>query len=127
MRIIDYREFNPEIAMRYVREEAYDALCDAITEGEAADPETFVSDYVNDYMFGVFTDDMEDAHQRCLKLAEREEELLAAIETVMSGPGAMVGGELSPGARHDVNYYRAQLAEVHARHWDAYEEFAPEL
>lgn len=128
MRIIDYRDINPQDAMRYAREDAYDMLCDAYAEsGTEVDPNAFVRDYVNEYMNGVFTDDMEDAHQRCLKLAERENELLASIETVISGPCAMVGDELSPVARHDVNYYRAQLAEVQAEMWDAYDEFAPEL
>lgn len=120
MRTIDYREINPESALHFAREAAHDAYLDAfgtdaIERGERA----FVRDYVNDYMSDVFPAHMESALAEVQTLNERRHELLASIETVMSGPCAMVGDELSPSAQHDVNFYRAQLAEVESLLWDA--------
>lgn len=120
MRTIDYREINPESALHFAREAARDAFYEAYeTHGHDTSEHAFVSEYVNDYMSDVFPAHMESALAEVQTLNERRQELLASIETVMSGPCAMVGDELTPSAQHDVNFYRAQLAEVESLLWEA--------
>lgn len=125
MPYVDYREINPETAIELTREYARDEYIDALDMCDTLlGEDTFIRRYVDDYMDGVTPgeDVLHAAQARMNALSERRRELLNSIQVVISGPCAMAGDELSPSARHDVNYYRAQLTEVETQLWDAIDD-----
>lgn len=125
MRIIDYREYNPETAIALTRMEAEadyseSLLTCSLQIGNTVileDREPFVKAYVDSYMDGACWSDQqfsdcEDAIGAIDKLRDKRDELQNSIDTVTAGPCAWNGDELAPSARHDVAFYTALLQAV---------------
>jgi len=133
MRTTDYREYNPDMARACAYAEGKDVYVDYIESSRPmGSADQFAHAYADDYMSDAPWSDQrlhacETALAEINRLKELRDELRASVDTVMSGPCAWNGGELTPSAAHDTAFYRARLGEVEDSLWEALDAYKAEF